>query len=74
MRGKDNKVPAPLNAVADVQGKEQNYILDIIVVRTIFAITLTLAAYFIQPLDFEVLPRSFLVSPPHLESSISNTA
>jgi uncharacterized protein YacL len=52
MRGKDNKVPAPLNAVADVQGKEQNYILDIIVVRTIFAITLTLAAYFIQPFGF----------------------
>jgi uncharacterized protein YacL len=52
MRGKDNKVPAPLAAVADVQGKEQNYILDIIVVRTIFAITLTLAAYFIQPFGF----------------------
>jgi uncharacterized protein YacL len=52
MRGKDNKVSAPLNVVADVQGKEQNYILDIIVVRTIFAITLTLAAYFIQPFGF----------------------
>jgi uncharacterized protein YacL len=52
MRGKDNKVSAPLNVVVDVQGKEQNYILDIIVVRTIFAITLTLAAYFIQPFGF----------------------
>jgi uncharacterized protein YacL len=52
MRGKDSKVSAPLNVVADVQGKEQNYILDIIVVRTIFAITLTLAAYFIQPFGF----------------------
>lgn len=53
MRGKDNKVAAPINPVADVQGKEQNYILDIVVVRTIFAITLTLAAYFIQPFGFQ---------------------
>jgi len=53
MRGKDNKVPAPLNAVADVHAKEQNYILDLVVVRTIFAITLTLAAYFIQPFGFQ---------------------
>src|ERR1044071_2524874 len=53
MRGKENKVPAPLNAVADAQGKEQNYILDIVVVRTIFALTLTLAAYFIQPFGFQ---------------------
>jgi uncharacterized protein YacL len=60
MRGKDNKVPATLNAVADVTGKEQNYILDIIVVRTIFAITLTLAAYFIQPFGFQGLPTIVL--------------
>jgi uncharacterized protein YacL len=52
MRGKD-KVATPINPVPDVQGKEQNYILDIVVVRTIFAITLTLAAYFIQPFGFQ---------------------
>ena len=60
MRGKDNKVPAPINAVADAQGKEQNYILDIVVVRTIFAITLTLAAYFIQPFGFQGPATIFL--------------
>ena len=60
MRGKDNKVPAPINTVADVRGKEQNYILDIIVVRTIFAITLTLAAYFIQPFGFQGPSTIFL--------------
>ena len=60
MRGKDNKVPAPMTAVADVQGKEQNYILDIVVVRTIFAITLTLAAYFIQPFGFQGPPTILL--------------
>src|SRR4029079_7244716 len=53
MRGKDNKVPAPMAAVADAQGKEQNYFLDIVVVRTIFALTLTLAAYLIQPFGFQ---------------------
>jgi uncharacterized protein YacL len=48
MRGKETK-PTPPSRALDIQGKEQNYILDIVVVRTIFAITLTLAAYFIQP-------------------------
>src|SRR5436189_1029101 len=52
MRGKD-KSAAPINAAADAQGKEQNYILDIVVVRTIFAITLTVAAYVIQPFGFK---------------------
>jgi uncharacterized protein YacL len=60
MRGKENKVAAPVNPVADVQGKEQNYILDIVVVRTIFALTLTLAAYFIQPFGFQGLPTIIL--------------
>ena len=48
MRGKETK-PAPPSRALDAQGKEQNYVIDIVVVRTIFAITLTLAAYFIQP-------------------------
>jgi uncharacterized protein YacL len=60
MRGKENKVAAPVNPVADVQGKEQNYILDIVVVRTIFALTLTLAAYFIQPFGFQGLSTIIL--------------
>jgi len=59
MRGKD-KSAAPINAAADAQGKEQNYILDIVVVRTIFAITLTLAAYFIQPFGFQGPPTIIL--------------
>src|SRR5881409_2170765 len=32
----------------DVQ-KEQNYLIDIIIVRVIFALTLTIAAYVIEP-------------------------
>ena len=51
MRGKETK-PGPPSRALDTQGKEQNYIIDIVVVRTIFAITLTLAAYFIQPFGF----------------------
>jgi len=35
----------------DVQG-ERSYVLDIMVVRTIFALTLTLAAYFSEPFGF----------------------
>ena len=51
MRGKESKAPSPV--LTDAQGKEQNYIVDIVIVRTIFAITLTLAAYFIQPFGFK---------------------
>jgi len=40
--------PPKPSAGLDVQG-EQTYVVDIWVVRIIFAITLTLAAYFIQP-------------------------
>jgi hypothetical protein len=48
MRGKETKPPAPARALpGDPQGKDQNYLVDIIVVRLIFAITLTLVAYFI---------------------------
>jgi uncharacterized protein YacL len=51
MRGKESKNPPPNRT--EVQGKEQNYLVDIVIVRTIFAITLTLAAYFIQPFGFK---------------------
>ncbi len=53
MRGKDSKTAPPARVSADVLGKEQDYSLDIIVVRTIFAIVLTLAAYFIRPFGFQ---------------------
>ncbi|HEY2381264.1 MAG TPA: PIN domain-containing protein [Terriglobia bacterium] len=51
MRGKDSKAPPPPAKVsaADLQGKEENYLLDIVVVRLIFAITLTVVAYRTQP-------------------------
>ena len=53
MRGKDTKTAPPARVSTEVTGKEQDYLLDIVVVRTIFAITLTLAAYFIRPFGFE---------------------
>ncbi len=54
MRGKDSKAPPPATKIsaADLQGKEQNYLLDIVVVRLIFAITLTIVAYRTQPFGF----------------------
>lgn len=54
MRGKDSKAPPPPTKIsaADLQGKEQNYLLDIVVVRLIFAITLTVVAYRTQPFGF----------------------
>ena len=52
MRGKETKPASPSRAV-NIHGKEQNYIIDIVVVRTIFAITLTLAAFFIQPFGLQ---------------------
>src|SRR5438552_3150900 len=55
MRGKEIKAPPspPKVLAADIQTKEQTYILDIVIVRLIFAITLTLVAYFIQPFGFK---------------------
>ena len=50
MRGKETKtLPSPPRVSIDGQPVEHSYGLDIMVVRTIFAITLTLAAYFSQP-------------------------
>src|SRR5215813_8534367 len=55
MRGKESKGPPPVSKIlpAEVQGKEQNYGIDIVVVRLIFAITLTLVAYYSHPFGFE---------------------
>src|SRR5213594_1603250 len=52
MRGKESKAPLRVLA-ADLQGKEQNYLVDIVVVRLIFAITLTLVAYRTKPFGFQ---------------------
>src|SRR5436853_3704773 len=54
MKGKETKAPPPPKVFkAEIQGKEQNYLVDIVIVRLIFAITLTLVAYFIQPFGFK---------------------
>src|SRR5437879_12919126 len=55
MRGKETKVPSPSAKVLapDIQGREQNYLVDIVIVRLIFALTLTLVAYVIQPFGFK---------------------
>jgi uncharacterized protein YacL len=55
MRGNESKAPPPVSKIlpAEVQGKEQNYRIDIVVVRLIFAITLTLVAYYSHPFGFE---------------------
>jgi len=51
MRGKEGKGPPSVSRVlaADLQVKEQNYLVDIVVVRLIFAITLTLVAFYSRP-------------------------
>src|SRR5712692_11728583 len=55
MRGNETKAPPapPRVFPAELQGREQNYLLDIVIVRLIFAATLTLVAYFIQPFGFK---------------------
>src|SRR5207253_9280187 len=56
MKGKETKAPPPPKVFkAEIQGKEQNYLVDIVIVRLVFAITLTLVAYFIQPFGFSGL-------------------
>src|SRR5689334_9898072 len=54
MRGNETKAPSPVPRIvpAEGHGKDQNYLVDIVVVRLIFAVTLTLVAYFIQPFGF----------------------
>ena len=55
MRGKESKVLPQVskNLPAEAYGKEQNYLLDIVVVRLIFAITLTLVAFYSHPFGFQ---------------------
>src|SRR5436305_6389067 len=54
MKGKETKAPPPPKVLtAEIQGNEQNYLVDIVIVRLIFAITLTLVAYFIQPFGLQ---------------------
>src|SRR5881296_4372565 len=53
MKVKETKAPPPPKVLtAEIQGKEQNYLVDIVIVRLIFAITLTLISYYIQPFGF----------------------
>jgi len=51
MRGKESKSLPPASKIEPMEahGKEQNYLLDIVVVRLIFAITLTLVAVYSHP-------------------------
>jgi uncharacterized protein YacL len=62
MRGKESKsLPqSPTKTVAEFQGKEQSNLLDIIVVRLIFAITLTVVAYQSHPFGFQA-PYTLIV-------------
>jgi uncharacterized protein YacL len=55
MRGKENKTlpPAPKISPVETQGKEQNHLVDIVVVRVIFAVTLTLVAFFSHPFGLQ---------------------
>jgi uncharacterized protein YacL len=41
--------PSPLEVGSALRGKEANFLVDIVVVRTIFALILMVAAYFISP-------------------------
>src|SRR2546426_2140041 len=66
MNSKENKSSAssPPRTVAsiDVQ-KEQNYVLDIVVVRIIFAVALTFAAFIIEPFKlsgYETIPLGLI--------------
>jgi uncharacterized protein YacL len=53
MRGKESKAPPPAKTLLEASAKERNYLLDIVVVRLIFAITLTLVAVYSHPFGFQ---------------------
>src|ERR1043165_6966447 len=55
MRGKESKTPPPLpkSSLAEAQETPQNYLLDIVVVRLIFAITLTVVAFRSHPFGLQ---------------------
>ena len=46
---KRTEEPLPLGADSTLRGEEANFLIDIIFVRTIFAVILMVAAYFISP-------------------------
>src|SRR6516162_24304 len=60
MRGKETKNPSPPPRASSETQPEQNYLLDIMVVRVIFAATLTLAAFYSQPFGFTGIYTVFL--------------
>src|SRR5215468_9916330 len=61
MRGKESKAPPASRAVtSEGQGKDQSNLLDIVVVRLIFAITLTVVAYQSHPFGFQA-PYTIIV-------------
>jgi uncharacterized protein YacL len=60
MRGKETKNPSPPQRASSETQPEQNNLLDIMVVRVIFAATLTLAAYYSQPFGFTGIYTVFL--------------
>ena len=51
MRGNESKAPTPVSKTLppEVHAKEQNFLIDIVVVRLIFAVTLTLVAFYSHP-------------------------
>ena len=59
MSEKDNKGSPPLTRITP-DSKDDGYLLDIVVVRTIFALTLTGAAYVIKPFGFSGIYTIFL--------------
>jgi len=61
MRGKESKAPPASRAVTpEGHGKDQSNLLDIVVVRLIFAITLTVVAYQSHPFGFQA-PYTIIV-------------
>src|SRR5215475_11970701 len=53
MRGNDSKAPSPVPKTLPPEVHEQNFLIDIVVVRLIFAITLTLVAYYSHPFGLQ---------------------
>src|SRR5262245_44881090 len=53
MRGNDSKAPSPVLKTLPPEVHEQNFLIDIVVVRLIFAITLTLVAYYSHPFGLQ---------------------
>ena len=52
---KRTEEPSPLEVGSALRGKEANFLVDIVVVRTIFALVLMVAAYFTSPFGLQSL-------------------